>query len=83
MVARSLSRRRRQSTLARKQMLFIGCCGMRIGISLAASLSLSLSVPARSEIVFVTACAIAGTLLVQGASIPLMLRALRLDRDAK
>jgi CPA1 family monovalent cation:H+ antiporter len=72
----------RGSRLPDRQVAFLGWCGMRGGISLAAALSLPAQVPERSLIVFVTACVIAGTLIVQGAPLPLILRALRLDRDA-
>lgn len=64
-------------------LVYLGWCGMRGGISLAAALSISSGVKDRDEIVFLTACVIAGTLIVQGAPLPLLVRKLGLDQEAR
>lgn len=55
---------------------------MRGGISLAAALALPAAVESRHLILFLTACAIAGTLILQGAPLPWLVRRLRLDKEA-
>lgn len=72
-----------QPRLPNRQKIFLAWCGMRGGISLAAALSLSTEIPSRNLIVFITACVIAGTLILQGGSLPALLRRLGLDRDAR
>ena len=66
-----------------RHLTFLAWCGMRGGISLAAALSLVASTPSRNLILLVTACVIAGTLILQGAPLPFLLRKLRLDADAR
>jgi CPA1 family monovalent cation:H+ antiporter len=66
----------------RNHLIYLGWCGMRGGISLAAALSLPTSVQSRHLILFLTACAIAGTLILQGAPLPWLVRRLRLDEEA-
>lgn len=65
-----------------RQLVFLASCGMRGGISLAAALSLSDALPARPLILFITACVIAGTLILQGGPLPFLLRRLGIDEDA-
>lgn len=69
--------------LPNRQLLFLASCGMRGGISLAAALSLSRRIPHRDLMVFITACVIAATLILQGGPLPFFLRLLKLDEDAR
>ncbi len=66
-----------------RHLSFIAWSGMRGAISLAAALSIPASVNSRSVIVFITAAVIAATLLLQGTTLPWVIRMLRLDRDAR
>jgi hypothetical protein len=65
----------------------IAWTGMRGVISLAAALALPLqtasgsSVPDRNLIIFLTFCVILATLVVQGLSLPILIRALGLEDD--
>lgn len=61
---------------------FVAWSGMRGAISLAAALSLPAELQFRREIIFMTAFVIAATLLVQGTTLPWLIRILRLDADA-
>jgi monovalent cation/hydrogen antiporter len=64
-----------------RERLVVGWSGMRGAISLAAALSVPLAVGARSEIVFVTFVVILVTLVGQGLTLPLLLRALGLEGE--
>jgi CPA1 family monovalent cation:H+ antiporter len=64
-----------------RQRLAIGWSGMRGAISLAAALSVPLAVGERSQIVYVTTIVILVTLVGQGVTLPLLLRALRLEGE--
>jgi Na+/H+ antiporter len=61
--------------------------GMRGAVSLAAALAIPLAIdagtpfPDRELIVFLTFCVILGTLVVQGLSLPLIIRVLGIERD--
>jgi CPA1 family monovalent cation:H+ antiporter len=55
--------------------------GMRGAISLAAALALPTDVPGRDLIVFLTFAVILATLVGQGLSLPLVIRALRIEDD--
>jgi len=57
--------------------------GMRGAVSLAAALALPAAVPDRDLIVFLTYAVIAATLLVQGLTLPGLIRALRIEDDGK
>jgi monovalent cation/hydrogen antiporter len=67
--------------------LVISWAGMRGAVSLAAALAVPLRTDAgtpfgqRELIVFLAFCVILGTLVVQGLSLPLLIRALRLEED--
>jgi CPA1 family monovalent cation:H+ antiporter len=67
--------------------LVISWSGMRGAVSLAAALALPLTTdagapfPDRDLIIFLTFCVILGTLVVQGLSLPLLIRALRIEGD--
>jgi monovalent cation/hydrogen antiporter len=56
---------------------------MRGAVSLAAALALPGGVPDHDLIVFLTYAVIAGTLLVQGLSLPYVIRMLRIEDDGK
>jgi monovalent cation/hydrogen antiporter len=89
-VPRWLSRRLRQRDPSppARQVTVIAWTGMRGVISLAAALALPLTVdggtapfPARDLILFLTFCVILATLVVQGLTLPLLIRALGLEDD--
>lgn len=67
--------------------LVISWAGMRGAVSLAAALALPLTTDAggpfdeRNLIIFLTFCVILGTLVVQGLTLPALIRALRLEED--
>lgn len=64
-----------------RERLVVGWSGMRGAISLAAALSVPLAVGARSQIVFATFVVILVTLVGQGLTLPLLLRALGLQGE--
>ncbi len=66
-----------------RQLVFLAFCGMRGGISLAAALTIPESVPGSPLIVFLAACVIAGTLVLEGSPLPWLLRRLGIDEDAR
>ena len=59
----------------------IGWAGMRGVVSLAAAFALPTDMPGRDLILFVTFCVILATLLLQGLSLPWLVRRLDLDDD--
>jgi len=59
----------------------ISWTGMRGVISLAVALALPLDFPQRDLIVFLTFCVILATLVLQGLSLPALIRTLRLEDD--
>jgi len=75
--------RRSEEMPPSRHLAFIAWSGMRGSISLAAALSFSAAIPARQPIIFITAFVIALTLMVQGATLPLLIRLLHLDQDAR
>ncbi len=88
-VPRWLSRRLRQRDPSPppSQVTVIAWTGMRGVISLAAALALPLAIaggapfPERDLILFLTFCVILATLVVQGLTLPLLIRALGLEDD--
>jgi monovalent cation/hydrogen antiporter len=70
-----------------KEPALIGWMGLRGAVSLAAALALPLQTdageafPARDLIIFLTFCVILATLVMQGLSLPPLVRLLRLERD--
>jgi monovalent cation/hydrogen antiporter len=66
-----------------RHLVYLGWCGMRGGISLAAALSLPAQFGRRGLMLFLTACVIAGTLILQGGPLPAIVRRLRLNEDAR
>jgi CPA1 family monovalent cation:H+ antiporter len=79
--------RRSGEPLGLRRPLFVSWAGMRGAVSLAAALAIPLETdagapfPARELIIFLAFCVILVTLVVQGLSLPLVIRALRLEDD--
>ncbi len=87
---RALSRheRERYPSLPWQYPTIISWAGMRGGVSLAAALALPYSVsrahvpfPQRDLVIFLTFCVILATLLLQGLSLPVLIRRLGLSED--
>jgi CPA1 family monovalent cation:H+ antiporter len=76
---------RRPSQVARRlgarERLVLGWSGMRGAVSLAAALALPLGFPLRSLILFLTFAVILATLVVQGLTLPTLIRRLRFSDD--
>jgi CPA1 family monovalent cation:H+ antiporter len=72
-----------------QRFFIVSWSGMRGAISLAAALAISLSTgngspfPGRDLIIFITFCVIVSTLLVQGLSLPWLIRLLHIDREGR
>lgn len=70
-----------------RQVVFVAYAGVRGAVSLAAALSLPLTTgsggpfPERDLIIFLTFCVILATLVLQGLSLPFLVRRLGLDSD--
>ena len=60
--------------LTRAERLIVGWSGMRGAISLAVALAIPLDVAFRDEIIFLTICVIVVTLVVQGLTLPAVVR---------
>lgn len=79
--------RRDEAPPVRNELFIMGWCGMRGIVSLAAALALPLTLadgslfPHRDLIIFITFMAIAVTLVVQGLSLPRLIRALHVGSD--
>ena len=76
---------RRPSQLTRrvgaKGRLVVGWSGMRGAVSLAAALALPLDFPMRNLLLFLTFAVILVTLVLQGLTLPTLIRRLRFDTD--
>jgi len=76
---------RRSSQRARRvgarERLVLGWSGMRGAVSLAAALALPLDFPMRNLILFLTFAVILATLVVQGLTLPTLIRRLRIPDD--
>jgi monovalent cation/hydrogen antiporter len=76
---------RRPSQRARRsgprERLVVGWSGMRGAVSLAAALALPEDFPQRNQIIFVTFAVMLATLVLQGLSLPWLIRVLALHRD--
>ena len=76
---------RRPSQRARRvgarERLVVGWSGMRGAVSLAAALALPLDFPMRNLILFLTFAVILATLVVQGLTLPTLIRRLRIPDD--
>jgi len=64
-----------------RERLLLGWSGMRGAVSLAAALALPLDFPLRNLILFLTFSVILATLVVQGLTLPALIRGLRLEED--
>jgi monovalent cation/hydrogen antiporter len=64
-----------------RERLVIGWSGMRGAVSLAAALALPLDFPMRNLILFLTFAVILATLVLQGLTLPALIRRLRLTGD--
>ena len=80
---RLLSRRVRERNPSPpwQNVTILGWMGMRGGVSLAAALAIPTDFPGKDLITFLTFCVILATLLVQGLSLPFLIRRLRLQDD--
>jgi monovalent cation/hydrogen antiporter len=80
-------RRLRHGPLTIGSPAVVAWCGMRGAVSLAAALAIPLTTdaggpfPQRDLIIFLTFCVILGTLVVQGLTLPAVIRAFRLEPD--
>ncbi len=61
--------------------VLVGWAGMRGVVSLAAALALPFTFPVRSYILFLTFCVILTTLILQGLTLPILIRKLRIEDD--
>ena len=61
--------------------LVVGWSGMRGAISLAVALAVPVSVAGRDEIIFLTICVIGVTLVVQGLTLPVLIRQVGFDEE--
>ncbi len=66
---------------SRAERLVVGWTGMRGAVSLAAALAVPLAVEARPLVLFLTSVVVLATLVVQGTTLPLLLRATHLSGD--
>ena len=64
-----------------RERLMLGWSGMRGAVSLAAALALPLDFPLRNLILFLTFSVILATLVVQGLTLPTLIRRLHLEQD--
>jgi monovalent cation/hydrogen antiporter len=82
-VPRLLSRRirAREKKPSWQAVTLVGWCGMRGIVSLAAALALPTEFPYRDLIIFLTFCVIVATLIVQGLTMPVLIRALNIGAD--
>jgi Na+/H+ antiporter len=64
-----------------KERLLLGWSGMRGAVSLAAALALPLDFPMRNLILFLTFSVIFATLVVQGLTLPTLIRRLNFEQD--
>lgn len=84
-----ISLRPGETSIPWRRLFIVSWSGMRGAISLAAALSIPLTTslglpfPARDLIIFLTFAVIIGTLLVQGLSLPWLIRALGIDREGR
>ncbi|MEW1636133.1 Na+/H+ antiporter [Streptomyces sp. NPDC093801] len=76
--------RKREPDTDWKSPVIVGWAGMRGVVSLAIAFSVPMSVPHRNLILFLTFTTVIGTLVVQGLTLPPLIRALRLPpRDTQ
>ncbi|KNB51892.1 Na+/H+ antiporter [Streptomyces caatingaensis] len=76
--------REREPDVTGRAALVVSWAGMRGVVSLAIAFSVPATAPARNVVLFLTFTTVIGTLVVQGLSLPPLIRALRLpSRDAR
>jgi monovalent cation/hydrogen antiporter len=82
-LVRLLDRRpgQRARRVGARERLVLGWSGMRGAVSLAAALALPLDFPLRNLILFLTFAVILATLVVQGLTLPTLIRRLRFQDD--
>jgi CPA1 family monovalent cation:H+ antiporter len=82
-LVRLVDRRRsqRMRRVGARERLLLGWSGMRGAVSLAAALALPLDFPMRNLILFLTFSVIFATLVMQGLTLPALIRRLRFERD--
>lgn len=73
--------RKRAPTPPWGNVVILGWTGMRGGVSLAAALAIPTSFPGKDLITFLTFCVILATLLIQGLSLPVLIRGLHPQND--
>ena len=66
-----------------RHLVLVAWTGMRGAVSLAAALAIPQGVDSRNEIIFLTYAVILATLLLQGLSLPMVIRRLRIEDDGK
>jgi CPA1 family monovalent cation:H+ antiporter len=71
----------RMRRVGARERLMLGWSGMRGAVSLAAALALPLDFPMRNLILFLTFSVIFATLVVQGLTLPTLIRRLRFQED--
>ena len=71
----------RRAPVSWKERVVVGWSGMRGAISLAVALAVPLEVAGRDEIIFLTLIVIVVTLVVQGLTLPVLIRAVRFPED--
>ena len=85
---RLLSRHEREPMMASRKMALVSWSGLRGAVSLAAALAVPLTTetgaefPGRSLILFLTFAVILGSLVLQGLTLPAVIRALDLEDDS-
>jgi CPA1 family monovalent cation:H+ antiporter len=67
--------------ISRRERIVVGWCGMRGAVSLSAALGAPLAMPGRPEVIILTYAVILVTLVGQGLTLPLVVRALKLDSE--
>jgi monovalent cation/hydrogen antiporter len=73
--------RKRESNPGRRNVAVVAWAGMRGVVSMAAALALPLTFPNRDLLIFLTFAVILATLVGQGLTLPLVIRALRVMAD--
>ncbi|MEJ7653074.1 MAG: sodium:proton antiporter [Chloroflexia bacterium] len=74
--------RERDPSPSPRHVAIVAWTGMRGVVSLAAALALGTDVPQRELLIFLTFCVILATLVLQGLTLPLLIRVLRVGAEA-
>jgi Na+/H+ antiporter len=82
-IIRALDRRpvQRERRAGWRERTLIGWCGMRGAVSLAAALALPGDFPHREIVLFLTFAVIFATLVIQGLTLPLVIKAMHIEDD--